>query len=193
MQACHSAARRARWWTHTISAAEREAQSVCERLTQAAHRCTVSALAASVLERWSQVSVQFLDQDTPDEDEGAEEVELCRVALLLPTGEWALDLRPAGDRTASVSGARLVSTLAKDLGGQVLALEAAVRESRAALDAERAKYRDVRCVCLRSSWRRTRPGRPSIRLHRLCILAGSGRCTTSRSRQTDLGGFEGDP
>lgn len=116
--------RRARWWIGTFP-------PQCD--------------AETALARWTctSLSVAFLDEDTPDEDTDACASEACRVSIAMPA-PLTLDLAPASDRQAAALAARFFSAHATRHTDRVASLEAALHDARAALDAERAKYRDVR-------------------------------------------------
>lgn len=136
-----ASARRAHWW-----AASQSVHELAPRFARSSAGAS-HALGASLLEHWARASLRFSEPDTPEEDEDADEMdarETGHLEVSLPDGTLALDLAPVSDRTAAVCCARLLGLFAQETEKRVAALEAAVRESHAALDAERAKYRQVR-------------------------------------------------
>ncbi|KAI3613389.1 hypothetical protein CBS9595_004222 [Malassezia furfur] len=124
-------ARRASWWIVRVPRGP---------TTAGAHG---AAWAHRVVEHWPGVSLTLSEPDTPDEDTEQEvPEEVCTVRVPLPT-PLIVQAPPANERASSVYSARLVHALTEYTQRQVAELEAAVRASHAALDAERAKYREL--------------------------------------------------
>lgn len=129
-------ARRAPWWIAHVPSPH------CAPSAAGAGDAA-AAWAERVVEHWAGVSLALSEPDTPDEDaEGDAPEEVCTVRVPLPT-PLVVQVSPASERASSVYAARLVHALTEHTQRQVAALEAAVRASHAALDAERAKYREL--------------------------------------------------
>lgn len=90
------------------------------------------------------IHVAFLEQDTPEEDATeTPAADAPRIVLTLRTGTMEMLLEPMRERVASVHSARVLTLYALQSSAQIAALEAAMQQTCALLDTERAKYRDL--------------------------------------------------
>ncbi|SHO76714.1 Hypothetical protein MSYG_1052 [Malassezia sympodialis ATCC 42132] len=147
-----------------------------------------ASLAAAIQRAWDQphLHVQLLDYDTPDEDTEAQEsmAESCMLTIHTAQGPHVVTLLPCSAHDAARASVPLLAELSLLLNATADAartrqatMEQALQAAQAALDAERAKYRE-----LLAAHRVTRASYSSY------SLAHPGRI----QRHTDVGGFEGD-
>ena len=121
-------------------------------LTQATLGYDEQRGAAAVAAAWVQraLTIHILDYDTPESD-GAPGEESCRVELALPRGIVCLELPSCVGSAAAAAAAHALAHLSlrvtaneEAASARTRSLESALAALQTRLDAERAKYREVR-------------------------------------------------